>query len=203
MKITVRLYRQNDMDLIGLACSDGVSVSKELKKVLVAFVRGLPYGIQLTPKNVSDVIASKKQIQLQFYLEESKYMDVITWLKTLRPRQRNSFLKNLLRSSLPCPYLYMYQTDEQLVDGMIEYINSYGRISPSSTVSTPTTDPIINPTKSVIKKTPEKKQIEPPKNIEHHKSSITNIEKTQENNDSSNISNSDEEDMLFDALLNM
>lgn len=119
MKITVRLYRQTDLDLIGLCCADGVSVSKELKKCLVAFVRGIPYSIKLKPLDVSAQIMTKKSVTLQFYLENKTHSDVINWLKTIRPRQRNSFLRNLLRSSLPCPYLYMYQTNQGLVSNMI------------------------------------------------------------------------------------
>ncbi len=119
MKITVRLYRQTDLDLIGLCCADGMSVSKELKKCLVAFVRGVPYSINLKPIDVSAQIVTKKSVTLQFYLENKTHSDVINWLKTIRPRQRNSFLRNLLRSSLPCPYLYMYQTNQILVNNMI------------------------------------------------------------------------------------
>ena len=229
MKITVRLYRTTDLDLIGLACGDGVSVSKELKKCLVSFVRGVPYSINLNPIDVSRVIMTKKSVTLQFYLEPKSYSDVITWLKTIRPRQRNSFLKNLLRSSLPCPYLYMYQTNPALVSHMIGDIYDrqialeMEKMAVVEEESTPTpvstAKPVINKkpetTKTVItnfeNKTEETKSVlenkyknpSPIVEMATNESHYQPVEETETYTDSSNGYSQDEEDALFDALFNL
>ena len=219
MKITVRLYRTTDLDLIGLACGDGVSVSKELKKCLVSFVRGVPYSINLNPIDVSRVIMTKKSVTLQFYLEPKSYSDVITWLKTIRPRQRNSFLKNLLRSSLPCPYLYMYQTSPALVSHMIGDI--YDRQMAEKMAFNENVEEIPIPTtKPKTKPTTNNKPPENPKpvitNIENkYKNPSPIVEMATNNNhyqpieepesypETTNEYSQDEEDALFDALFNL
>lgn len=232
MKITVRLYRTTDLDLIGLACADGMSVSKELKKCLVSFVRGMPYSINLNPIDVSSIIMTKKAITLQFYLEPKSYNDVIIWLKTLRTRQRNSFLKNLLRSSLPCPYLYMYQTNPTLVNNMITDIYD-NQIAISNDIteevyaSPDNTLKSINKSEIKIEETKHTKIVDKTKIVDNKECDIvdkpfTQIENTSTNTipsienklqettnveevDSSITNNYDAEaeDALFDALFNL
>lgn len=223
MKITVRLYRQTDLDLIGLACADGVSVSKELKKVLVSFVRGTPYSISLNPIDVSDKIILKKQIQLQFYLEK-KEQDVIDWLKTIRVRQRNSFLKNLFRSSLPCPYLYMYQTDADKVNQMITDIKKNGGGEDNHTVPKATVLKKINAELSVNSAVPSIPSVQPSVPTISDKNEPTVVETAsvvsetqnppatesstsfesgvQEEPNTTSVNDAEEDD-LFYALLNM
>lgn len=99
MKITVRAYRRSDPDIVGLCLMPEFDFSTELHRVLCSFVRGEPYRKTYEYRFYKETVFPTV-IQRKVILDPAEDADVISWLKMIRPMERNNFLKNLFRSSL-------------------------------------------------------------------------------------------------------
>jgi len=116
-KITVRLHRQHDMDLIALCKTNGYQFGRELKRVLVAYANEEMYE----PKTV-DVVkfeATYVPTSLMFRVslderneKEAKAIQLLTGIKN---GYRNSFLKALFRSSMTFLPLVAFSKDNGFV----------------------------------------------------------------------------------------
>lgn len=108
MKVTLRLYRQHDLDLITLYRHPSFSLPIAMKTALCAYVRNerfhirQPEPFQLPNEKISKII------QMHIYLNETKDKDVIKWIKGVKEGFRNSVLKNIIRSYLVAPCVYSY-----------------------------------------------------------------------------------------------
>lgn len=109
MMVTLRLYRQHDLDLITLYKHPSFSLPLAIKNALFAYVRKEELIIkQPASYNVNnDKIAKTVQIHIQ--LDETKDTDIIKWLKNTKEGYRNSVLKNIIRGYLSSPCIYFYQ----------------------------------------------------------------------------------------------
>lgn len=109
MKVKLRLYRQHDLDLIGLFINPEFNFAKEAKKALAAYVRGKPYVV-----SSPDPVLPKKKvsylIQTNIILDESE-TDVIQWLLSMKSGYRNSLVKNILRGYMSAPNVFLYSED--------------------------------------------------------------------------------------------
>lgn len=109
MMVTLRLYRQHDLDLITLYRHPSFSLANAMKKALFAYVRKEPLIIkQPTPYEVSNDKISKT-IQMHISLDAEMDKDIIQWLKQTKEGYRNSVLKNIIRGYLSAPCIYTYQ----------------------------------------------------------------------------------------------
>ena len=114
MMVTLRLYRQHDLDLITLYRHPSFSLPNAIKTALCAYVRSEQFSIkQPEPFALSDEKISKI-VQIHISLSPSSEGDVIAWLKSIKEGYRNSVLKNIIRSYVcgPCVYSYMINTEE-------------------------------------------------------------------------------------------
>jgi hypothetical protein len=116
MQVTIRLYRQHDMDLVHLYRMDGFRFTTELKKVLVACANGQVYMPQIPDGTPRDGYVPKFH-QSHFTLNEKDpaQKEAAKLLGELKKGMRNSFLKALFRTSLP--YLPLASFAEG--DGMV------------------------------------------------------------------------------------
>lgn len=109
MTITIRLYWQYDLDLIGLYMDPEFHLASKIKEALQGYVRGRkvvfyiptdPYPKRITIDNCAITIS----------LNERFDADVIRFIKNIRLGHRNSAVKVILRSCFDRPFLipYMY-----------------------------------------------------------------------------------------------
>ena len=109
MKIKLRLYRQHDLDLIGLYINPDFNFRNAVKHTLTAYVRNEPYTI-----NFPEPVLPRKKInyliQICVNLDESEG-DIADWLVTMKSGYRNSMIKNILRGYMPVPNIYLYNED--------------------------------------------------------------------------------------------
>lgn len=98
MKITIRVYRRSDPDIMGLCMIPGYDFPLEMYRVLCSYVRGEPCVVEY---DFGFYHESKfpDLLQRHVILDPVADADVIEWLKMIRPMYRNNFLKNLFRSS--------------------------------------------------------------------------------------------------------
>lgn len=108
MKVMLRLYRQHDMDLVGLHLHPNYKLGRVIKEALKNYVNGKIYKIAMPneeelPKEI------RKKYQVQIFLHDEKDKEVIEWLKTTTKNQRNSLIKNITRQYLNTLYLNGYR----------------------------------------------------------------------------------------------
>lgn len=110
MKVTMRLYRQHDLDLIYIYKQrKDLGFSKTLKNILNNYQFG--YEKRLPTVNIEEIKPENfphESVQLHLYLSEEKDANAIAVLKSIKRGYRNSFLKNLLRYCVRNPVLLPY-----------------------------------------------------------------------------------------------
>ena len=113
MMVTLRLYRQHDLDLITLYRHPNFSLPNAMKTSLCAYVRNESFQIkQPEPYKIGEEKISKI-VQMHIQLSEKTEGDVIAWLKNIKEGYRNSVLKNVIRAYIsgPCTYSYIKDTE--------------------------------------------------------------------------------------------
>ena len=116
MQPMIRLYRQHDLDLIGLCKTDRSLFRRELKNALLAYVTGQPYQI-IWPADIMPEGYVSKVTSMHIVLKESDPAEkaAIDMLSTLKKGMRNSFLKALFRSYLSSIPLSSYTAGDSLI----------------------------------------------------------------------------------------
>lgn len=108
MMVTLRLYRQHDLDLITLYRHPLFSLPNAIKMSLCAYVRNQKFFIkQPDPYEIGNEKISKI-VQIHIQLSEKSEGDVIAWLKNIKDGYRNSVLKNVVRAYMAGPCIYSY-----------------------------------------------------------------------------------------------
>ncbi len=107
MVITIRLYWQQDPDLIALFKNPSFDFNSEMKKTILAYAAGSPLTISLPPPvSLEDEMTLIDDcIVTHVYLNEAKDKDAIDAIHTFRYGYINSALKILFRSYLENPFL--------------------------------------------------------------------------------------------------
>ena len=108
MMVTLRLYRQHDLDLITLYRHPLFSLPNAIKMSLCAYVRNQKFFIkQPQPYEIGNEKISKI-VQIHIQLSEKSEGDVIEWLRNIKDGYRNSVLKNVIRAYMAGPCIYSY-----------------------------------------------------------------------------------------------
>ena len=113
MNVVLRLYRQHDMDLIGLYLHSYFSFGRAIKQALIAYVRNDTTFKITVPKEEELPETINKSYQLQIVLNEEKDKDIIEWLVQTNVGQRNSLIKNIMRYYLSSLYLNGYRIESE------------------------------------------------------------------------------------------
>lgn len=120
MMVTLRLYRQHDLDLITLYRHPSFSLPAAIKRSLIAYVRKEQLIIkQPEPYKIGKEKISKT-VQMHIQLDEKKDSDIIKWIKSTKEGYRNSVLKNIIRGYIAAPCIYSYQNEENAINSAID-----------------------------------------------------------------------------------
>lgn len=100
----------HDMDLYMLYCNKGFAFSRILKAVLISFANDKEYKILMPDGPDPDITKKKFVIQNSFTLDANKEEEnkAIILLNRIRPNQKNSFLKNLIRRYISSDIMKKY-----------------------------------------------------------------------------------------------
>lgn len=110
----LRLYRQHDMDLVGLYLNPNYRLGRVIKEALKSYIKGDMYTIDV-PQETELPADIKRRYQLQIFLHDEKDADIIEWLKQTTKGQRNSLIKNITRQYLKTLYLKGYREDSNVL----------------------------------------------------------------------------------------
>ena len=115
MQITVRLYRQHDMDLVGLYRTKDFKFQRHMKNALKAYAEGKDYRINHPGDEDIRKGYVPKIVQMHIYLTTEQDADAISVLKTIREGYRGAFLKALFRKYLNNEPLAAYKDRKDLI----------------------------------------------------------------------------------------
>ena len=98
MRVTIRLYKRYDIDLLSLYHNSEFKFKESFKSAVRNYIRGTPQKIQI-PEPQDDTFSYETiQFQLNFHPKEDQ--DVIMWIRNIKAGYKNSILKNMFRNSL-------------------------------------------------------------------------------------------------------
>lgn len=111
MRITLRLYRRHDIDLISLYKNPKFDFKKACVMALKGYVHKQPVFFK-QPPYYAPKDEFKYGYQMFLVLDDNKDADIIDYLDTLRPRYRNEFIKMVIRGAIIGPIAYNCFPDE-------------------------------------------------------------------------------------------
>lgn len=103
VKYTMRFYRAHDLDLITFIETRQFNIMHAVYSALTAFANGEAFVIEIPPER--NVAGEYQRIYSRILvLDSEKDSKAIKLMSTVAPGYRNSFLKNLVRLYLCCPF---------------------------------------------------------------------------------------------------
>lgn len=107
MKITMRLYRQHDLDLLYLYMLDGFSIQTAIKSAIKALVKKTGERMSVPTQSPNGMVLPN-YAQFQICLSATEDSDLIAWIRSITSGYRNALLKSVLRNYLEGPILEPY-----------------------------------------------------------------------------------------------
>lgn len=114
-QITLRLYRQHDMDLIAFYRTDGFRFQKTLKAALRAYARKENFVIKRDRDSRIEEGYVPKMVQMHIYVDPVKDRDILDAISDIRVGYRSSFLKALFRKYMTSEPLEAYRDRDDLI----------------------------------------------------------------------------------------
>lgn len=107
VRYTMRFYRAHDLDLITFIETHEFNIMHAVYSALNAFVSGEVFVIEIPPRRQSTV-EYQRVYNRALFLDSERDKEAVELLSSVSPGYRNSFLKNLLRLYLCCPFSEEY-----------------------------------------------------------------------------------------------
>ena len=100
MRITIRIYKRHDLDLLALYCADSSKFKKEFKETLKKYIKNTPTKNLITETECKPVSSLPTKASFHLLLKEEDE-DIKNWIKGITRGRRNNIMKNIYRNSLP------------------------------------------------------------------------------------------------------
>lgn len=117
MRVTIRLYKTHDLDLIMLTKSSDFKIQKAIYSALCGFVRNNILKIKIPEDfkqgNIPTAQECPNIVQLQIFIDEEKDKDVVEWLLKCKGGYRNALIKNIARSFFEVPLFSLYFLEKE------------------------------------------------------------------------------------------
>ena len=140
MQITMRLYRQHDMDLLNIYYNKAFPFTTEIKNALRAYKEKQDYKIPVNNIPIQFKGYVKSHILIHINLNPKKESDIIELLSQIQARQRNAFIKAVLRQSMTTiPLESFMRNDNLIMNYEVAYKMEEEALTAESTASKPVT----------------------------------------------------------------
>lgn len=114
-RLTMRLYRLHDLDLMYLYKMPNISIQSIVKVMLKNYIKdrnsGFCIATRLSIPDIKHDTYLPKSAQFHITLIDGEDDDVISWIEQIPKGMRNSMLKNMLRSYLNFPIVAPYEKE--------------------------------------------------------------------------------------------
>lgn len=116
MKLTVRLYKRHDLDLLFLYKQNSdFNFKSQMKAALKAHVRNEMVRNEIPSGECQAVSKLPSVVQLHIMLDLPDDEDIAKWVKSITRGRRNNLIKNVLRNTFPpieAPYRLYAETNK-------------------------------------------------------------------------------------------
>lgn len=101
MRVTIRLYKRQDLDLMSLYFLDAdYDFKEEVKKTLKQYIAGKPVKNKIPDGECRCVSSMPTKVSFHIRVDD-KDKDIKKWLSTITNGRRNTAVKTVFRSSFP------------------------------------------------------------------------------------------------------
>lgn len=123
MRVTIRLYKRYDYDLIALRLTKSIPLNALFKQTLIAYIKGECFSIKIPQNLASNIPDDLPPQRVDFILSESNEYEkkAIKLLNSIREKKRNDFLKTLLRGYLSGPIVTPF-IEPKVFDQLIDFV---------------------------------------------------------------------------------
>ena len=123
MKLTIRLYKRHDLDLLFLyKQNSGFDFRAKMKSALKSYINRKPEHNEI-PVGVCQAVSELPSVvQLHIMLDMPDDEDIMTWVKSITKGRRNNMIKNIFRNTFPpieAPYKQLSEAQKFTVGGNI------------------------------------------------------------------------------------
>ncbi len=102
LKLTIRIYKRHDLDLLYLYKQESDFNFKEtLKTTLKGYVNGKPVKNEIPVGECNSVSSLPTSVQMHIMLDPKTDQDILNWIKGITRGRRNNIIKNVFRNSFP------------------------------------------------------------------------------------------------------
>ena len=113
MKLTVRIYKRHDLDLLFLHQQQSdVDFKESLKKALKAYVNGKRITNSIPQGKCKSVSSMPSVVQMHIMLDPKDDRDILAWTQKITRGRRNNIIKNIYRNTFP-PIINPYLKDSE------------------------------------------------------------------------------------------
>lgn len=102
MKLTIRVYKRHDLDLLYLCKQEAdYDFRAELKSALKAYIANKPKVNKIPMGYCKPVSSLPSVVQMHIMLDPKEDKEVVSWIKTITKGRRNNLIKNIFRNTFP------------------------------------------------------------------------------------------------------
>jgi hypothetical protein len=113
LKLTVRIYKRHDLDLLYLYKQESEFDFKEaLKSSLKGHINNKPVKFDIPNGECRPVSTLPAVVQMHVMLDPSADKDILDWCKNITKGRRNNIIKNVFRNSFP-PIEHPYKKNSE------------------------------------------------------------------------------------------
>lgn len=114
MRLTIRIYKRHDPDLLALYFVSGkeFDIKTEIKTSLKNYLSNNVIKKELPEMTCQEMFELPPKVNFHIALKKDEDADIIEWLKTIKQGRRNNLIKNIYRNSIP-PVIAPYYTESE------------------------------------------------------------------------------------------
>lgn len=112
MRITIRLYKRHDLDLLTLYCLEEYNFKEIFKESIRAYINNKPLKNTIPQAESECVYKMPTKVSFHIHLNTND-KDLIKFVNSITKGRRNNILKNVFRNTLP-PVVTPYLTPSEL-----------------------------------------------------------------------------------------
>lgn len=113
MKLTIRIYKRHDLDLLYLRRQESdLDFASAMKEALKSYVAGKPKKNKLPSGPCQSVQSMPTSSQLHLDLDDIEDAELIAWIRSITRGRRNNICKNIFRSTFP-PFDLPYKSTSE------------------------------------------------------------------------------------------
>ena len=112
MRVTIRLYKRHDLDLLSLYCADNTKFKEEFKTTLKSYINKKQIKNQIPQIESNSIYSMPTKVSFHMILKDEDN-ELKDWIKNITRGRRNNIMKNIYRNSFP-PIITPYLSESEL-----------------------------------------------------------------------------------------